>query len=577
MANKAEASVSVKDAVYRLQNILLDGITAEAQLFAAGSIMSRGDYEDVVTERSITNLCGYPLCPNPLPSDRPQKGRYRISLKEHKVYDLHETYMYCSSGCVVNSRTFAGTLQDERCSVLNPAKLDEVLRLFDGSSLGRKEEEDDGDFGLSKLKIQEKEEVKSGEVTTEQWAGPSNAIEGYVPQKERKPAPRRSKAQKEGPKPSKAKVDKTNLIINDFDFVNTCITPDEYSVSKLPPSSVGTASSSKLNESKEEGSQVDSRDQSAQKHRISNEKSVEFREKSKCISTADAPSTSNACPPCYVEPIGELGDDVEIVYGKLSSNGLKSSLKSVGAKKANRSVTWADEKETKTRNRNLSDVREMEDTEAGPVMSDDEGIEDEGHLLQFSSAEACAMALNQAAEAVASGKSDVLDAVSDAGLIILPPAHDEEEDESAEDPETVEVDLAAVKWPRKPNIPTSDLFDSEDSWFDAPPEGFSLTLSPFASMWGAPFSWMVALLKSSKPLRAVLLGLCLDWLLISGSLYQYPLWSKHWNLISDRGACWIPCHLSMLSPHSELNNGKWFFFYSLMLSPFPVFLHLLRT
>lgn len=64
--------------------------------------------------------------------------------------------------------------------------------------------------------------------------------------------------------------------------------------------------------------------------------------------------------------------------------------------------------------------------------------------------------------------------VSDAGLIILPPAHDAEEEVSLEDLKTVEVDVNTVKWPRKPGIPTSDLFDSEDSWFDAPPEGFSL-------------------------------------------------------------------------------------------------------
>jgi hypothetical protein len=89
----------VKDAVFKLQMALLDGIQSEDRLFAAGSLISGSDYEDVVTERSITNLCGYPLCCNALPTDRPRKGRYRISLKEHKVYDLHETYMFCSSSC----------------------------------------------------------------------------------------------------------------------------------------------------------------------------------------------------------------------------------------------------------------------------------------------------------------------------------------------------------------------------------------------------------------------------------------------------------------------------------------------
>lgn len=178
-----DQSLSMKDAVHKLQLALLDGIENEKQLFAAGSLISRSDYEDVVTERSIVNLCGYPLCSNSLPSERPRKGRYRISLKEHKVYDLNETYLFCSTGCVVNSRTFAGTLQEERCSVLNPSKLNEILKLFEGlisDGLGK-----NGDLGLSNLKIKENVETNAGEVTLEQWMGPSNAIEGYVPQRER--------------------------------------------------------------------------------------------------------------------------------------------------------------------------------------------------------------------------------------------------------------------------------------------------------------------------------------------------------------------------------------------------------
>ena len=174
--------IFVKDAVFKLQMSLLEGIQNQDQLFAAGSLMSRSDYEDVVTERSIANICGYPLCRNALPSDRPRKGRYRISLKEHKVYDLHETYMYCSSSCVVNSKAFAGSLQDERCSVLDPEKLNNVLRLFGDMNLEPMEKlGKDGDLGLSGLTIQEKTETGTGEASLKLWAGTSNAIEGYVP------------------------------------------------------------------------------------------------------------------------------------------------------------------------------------------------------------------------------------------------------------------------------------------------------------------------------------------------------------------------------------------------------------
>lgn len=76
----------------------------------------------------------------------------------------------------------------------------------------------------------------------------------------------------------------------------------------------------------------------------------------------------------------------------------KSSLKSSGSKKLCRSVTWADEKTDSSGSGNLCEVKEM---------GDGDGDDD---ALRFASAEACAMALSQAVEAVASGDSDAADA-----------------------------------------------------------------------------------------------------------------------------------------------------------------------
>jgi len=107
--------------------------------------------------------------------------------------------MYCSSSCAVNSQAFAKSLQDERCSVVNSEKLNEVLRLFGNTSLDSEGNlGKNGDLGLSGLKIQEKKEIKAGEVSLEQWIGPSNAIEGYVPQRDHSSNPSPSKNRKEG-------------------------------------------------------------------------------------------------------------------------------------------------------------------------------------------------------------------------------------------------------------------------------------------------------------------------------------------------------------------------------------------
>ena len=97
--------------------------------------------------------------------------------------------MFCTSDCLVNSRTFAASLNDDRCAVLDSARIAAVLRIL-GDSSGLEPElgfGKDGDLGFSKLKIEEKPENRVGDLSLEQWVGPSNAIEGYVPQRERKP------------------------------------------------------------------------------------------------------------------------------------------------------------------------------------------------------------------------------------------------------------------------------------------------------------------------------------------------------------------------------------------------------
>lgn len=82
--------------------------------------------------------------------------------------------------------------------------------------------------------------------------------------------------------------------------------------------------------------------------------------------------------------------------------------------------------------------------------------------------------------------------VSEAGIIILPSPQDPGEEHVIEEVDAREKDLASLKWPKKPGISDIDFFDLEDSWYDPPPEGFNLTLSPFAMMWNALFSWITS-------------------------------------------------------------------------------------
>ncbi|KAE9446685.1 hypothetical protein C3L33_21410, partial [Rhododendron williamsianum] len=460
-------STTVKDAVHKLQLSLLQGIKTETQLFAAGSLISLSDYQDVVTERSIANSCGYPLCNNPLPSDQPQKGRYRIALKEHKVYDLHETYMYCSTSCVVNSGTFAGSLQEERCSVLDSAKLNQIMRLFEGLSLDPKENlGKNGDLGLSELKIQERTDIKAGEVSVEDWIGPSNAVEGYVPQRNISSKPLRAKNRKEG------------IMCNNF--VHRC----EYTISKLPTGPQTTTANAKSKQSKGKGSRTKTENSFTIMEMPPSPMQTDSDRKLKEPKEEKSSIVTNAA---------EAQEEFRAVKGDHSSAIMpKPSLKSGGAKKQIRSVTWADERADGAEVGNLCEVREMENTKEHANKSSFPGRGDDDYSVLFGSAEACAIALSQAAEAVAHGESDVPDAVSEAGIIILPPPHDEDEDESQGDVVMLEPETTRSKWPGKPGVPNYNLFESEDSWYDRAPEGFSLALSPFATMWMALFAWISA-------------------------------------------------------------------------------------
>ncbi|KAI3666788.1 hypothetical protein L6452_41825 [Arctium lappa] len=454
--SSSSSPIAVKDVVHKLQLCLLEGIKSESHLLVAGSLLSKSDYHDVVIERSIAKMCGYPLCPNSLPSPSsssskpPKKGRYHISLKEHKVYDLVETHMYCSTKCVVDSRAYTESLQLERSLALDTAKLEKVLKLFEGLTLKAEEGlEENGDFGMGNLSIKEKEDggVGGGIVSMDEWIGPSNAIEGYVPQHDRSSKNRAGSKLKD----SKLKREEKS-IFDEMNFTSTIITQENgYSISKEP---------------------------SGQTKKIAGAVLKNSRKKMNHKGTNDGLTTSAEIS-CNKKP-------------QPSSSGLKSSLKSSGAFRTNHSVTWADEKTDGACNQTLCEFNGIEnekDTSKGFGMTD-KSIDDDDNVSRFASAEACAVALSQAAEAVASGESDVRDAVSEAGILILPPPLDDNEVISEEIVGATDPEPARLKWPKRTGIVESDFFNSGDSWFDSPPEEFVVDLSPFATMFMSLFAWI---------------------------------------------------------------------------------------
>ncbi|KAF9352697.1 hypothetical protein BGX26_009507 [Mortierella sp. AD094] len=66
--------------------ILCDPVD-ENTLGEAANRIKQSHYEEIIDERNIGNLCGYPLCSQP---PRDLKGKFRISLSERKVFDISE-------------------------------------------------------------------------------------------------------------------------------------------------------------------------------------------------------------------------------------------------------------------------------------------------------------------------------------------------------------------------------------------------------------------------------------------------------------------------------------------------------
>ncbi|URD90287.1 phosphoprotein phosphatase [Musa troglodytarum] len=506
-------AATVADAVYQIQHALLDGAArSEHHLLAVATLLSRSDYEDVVVELSIADVCGYPLCRNPLPSDRQKRGRYRISLREHRVYDLEETYKYCCEACVVSSRAFSATLSSERRSDVSASKIEEILGLF-----RRQESSDghlgmDGDLGISSLTIRERSDAEKGEVSLDEWIGPSNAIEGYVPNSDGNRGGIR-----QNQKPKKKVVDAAPV---EVEFESAVILKNEDDA--LAYSSHGTVDASEAIAKKLEEVVLEERKAKTTKSASKSSKSkasknskkdkthkVEFRStiivgeqvppgpSAAAQNTPKLDYTSTTFVGDKESKTSELDSGIhmesttgsrKVAYefeNKVSMDKgsvLKSSLKTSRSKNASRSVKWADESENMAQ-------EERKDGLKSSTKPEESQVEDDSSL-RFASAEACAAALAQAAEAVASGIAEAGDAASEAGIVILSQPKCVDEGDVEEDEDTFEFDRGYVKWPKKTVLLDTDMFDVEDSWHDTPPEGFDLKLSSFATMWMALFGWI---------------------------------------------------------------------------------------
>jgi hypothetical protein len=99
-----------------VESLLTEETINEKEFIEKCEFVTKNYYNDIITERSLIDLCGYGLCPNRLSltqSRLKSSQKYRISLKCNKVFDISERKMFCSNLCFKSSNYLREQLNEE--------------------------------------------------------------------------------------------------------------------------------------------------------------------------------------------------------------------------------------------------------------------------------------------------------------------------------------------------------------------------------------------------------------------------------------------------------------------------------
>ncbi|NXG63500.1 RPAP2 phosphatase, partial [Hemiprocne comata] len=120
-----------KKALHIVEQLLEENITEEFFL-NSGKFITPSHYKDIIDERSIIKLCGYPLCQNKL--ENVPKQKYRISTKTNRVYDITERKCFCSNFCYRASKYFEAQISKSPVWMREEEKPLDIELLKEGQS-----------------------------------------------------------------------------------------------------------------------------------------------------------------------------------------------------------------------------------------------------------------------------------------------------------------------------------------------------------------------------------------------------------------------------------------------------------
>uniref|UniRef100_A0A2C9KUZ8 RNA polymerase II subunit B1 CTD phosphatase RPAP2 homolog n=2 Tax=Biomphalaria glabrata TaxID=6526 RepID=A0A2C9KUZ8_BIOGL len=102
--------VECEKKAFDIVNKLIDETVDGDYLIRCGHLITREHYNDIVEERAITMLCGYPVCGKTL--ENIPKKKYHISTISNKVYDISERKNFCSNQCLKASKYFCNQIPE---------------------------------------------------------------------------------------------------------------------------------------------------------------------------------------------------------------------------------------------------------------------------------------------------------------------------------------------------------------------------------------------------------------------------------------------------------------------------------
>ena len=112
--DRLQSNLAYYQFLTRVQQLLIDTAAVSASsLHRASLVLRPADYDEVTYERSNDGRCGWPACSNDTQPASKTKGRYRLSLRQHRVWQVEGGQRYCSERCEEDSADYAVSLKED--------------------------------------------------------------------------------------------------------------------------------------------------------------------------------------------------------------------------------------------------------------------------------------------------------------------------------------------------------------------------------------------------------------------------------------------------------------------------------